>query len=1187
MSGLKGTSRHAVPSAQKSLVKSSKKQHVQFDQLKFIKVRDGSAHLSTSFPPNFVSSEWLVYRNNRPLTNDELATLVEERSSASVNHKQMIISKIKAFGKIMNKFCAIRDTRNSLFTDAQGVCSWPIPQRPLNKFESDYLRETSPRFISAFTALEQAALTFSTVEVSRLIYNQSADMQAQIAEFSSHLPESIQRLFGQCSNVGDDQASSSATQFSSHSFASPPLSPSTPSVSSVSGPKSKRFVQANKNQGGMEISVNASEVASPTSSNDGDGDSEAFTASANFESVSVRLTKSTDEVNKYKERHGAAVEVEASKEEPCPKLTHKKYTLLRLCPMRKNDFSVIDTTNHAPAFVLIREGKNERIVQAHRCHICALPSHWHLQSPACSVPVEQREDLDGFCSSCGYDINHLEHDKNNAQSKQIEQARKVEMKKKQEKRKIDESSSVVAEQAQQEEKSSSSSSAPRRSQRNIKKKMPPTIPEVAKPTKRRRRSSKNKNSRVEEQEDEEEESSKPVSDADTASPTVVPTIAFPSPSSVSSSTTSSSTSSVSQASSSSHNDDEMEEEAVDYEGYDEENINLAPDSERVPRMSMLRGSRSATPLTSTNSSAPCPYSIEDLALTHAIQCNLCGKGVAEHLRKQNLLSSKSPKIPKESELPVFKDPAKKEMADPEIFVQRFEERIAFFEGISVSLKKMCFRRSLTEKHLYDWASTCIEQAMPWVTMKLEFIKLTTDPVVAEQRKRELKERRQKSNESVFKYTSDFIHLAARLQRSVTDQHLIEHLYDGLLPNVRKQVTFQRNVQAIAAGLEPTRTFSSLKEVADAAVMAERVLKQGNVDDGRTATPRTSTTKSGKRKRSNKQSSHSPSVKQAKLNDGTSQVVTASVPTSSAAAVASARTVKLETRDGKPTNVNKKNKSKTVRFADPLTASAPGGVKSTRRCIMCGKEGHVTKNCFENKKLCRNCGEKEHTLANCPMPRQSICRVPVPSLASLIENGKENRRMLVTGPLLGSKPLLALYDTGAMFSGISARLCKRQNFKITSPTRGGDKIHGATHGMSTKRIGIVVIEVIIHYSNSTGKTAMKCTKEFEVLDLTDEHFIIGQDMSAELFPGESAWEFGAKWAEYMTTRPSDVTYLTPNRPRAATLNDSMSESKSESDGEDVDNARAKAIVSNSFFDDSDDDDDAHSVAALSTSETQDE
>jgi hypothetical protein len=290
-------------------------------------------------------------------------------------------------------------------------------------------------------------------------------------------------------------------------------------------------------------------------------------------------------------------------------------------------------------------------------------------------------------------------------------------------------------------------------------------------------------------------------------------------------------------------------------------------------------------------------------------------------------------------------------------------------------------------------------------------------------------------------------------------------------------------------------------------------------------------------------------------------------------------------NGKPTNVNKRNK--TVRFNKPPGGAAPNDKKSNRRCLMCGKEGHAVKNCFENKKLCRNCGGKEHTLANCPIPRQSVCRVPVPSLALLLDEGKKNRRMLVSGPLLGSKPLLALYDTGAMFSGISARLCKQQNLKITSPTRGGDEIHGATHGMCTKRIGIVVIEVIIHYANSSGKAAMRCTKEFEVLNLKDEYFIIGQDMSAELFPAEEAWKFGAKWAEYMTTRPTDIVYLTPNRPRAATLNDTSSESESQSDDEDVENACVKAVVSNSLLVDTDDDDDAYSVSALSLSESKDE
>ena len=66
----------------------------------------------------------LVYRNNKPVTGAVLATLMAERSSASDLHKQMIVAKIKAFGKTMSDFCAARDQRNALFIDAQGGTSW-------------------------------------------------------------------------------------------------------------------------------------------------------------------------------------------------------------------------------------------------------------------------------------------------------------------------------------------------------------------------------------------------------------------------------------------------------------------------------------------------------------------------------------------------------------------------------------------------------------------------------------------------------------------------------------------------------------------------------------------------------------------------------------------------------------------------------------------------------------------------------------------------------------------------------------------------------------------------------------------------------------------------------------------------------------------------------------------------------
>jgi len=96
----------------------------------------------------------------------------------------------------------------------------------------------------------------------------------------------------------------------------------------------------------------------------------------------------------------------------------------------------------------------------------------------------------------------------------------------------------------------------------------------------------------------------------------------------------------------------------------------------------------------------------------------------------------------------------------------------------------------------------------------------------------------------------------------------------------------------------------------------------------------------------------------------------------------------------------------------------------------------------------------------------------------------------------------------------------------------------------------------------------------VLNLSDEQFIIGQDMSPDLFPDEEAWKFGAQMAVHMTSRPTDVVYLTPDRPRASTLNSVTSESEADDNEVSEKDERAKAVVSNS-----DDDSDEHTLAVV--------
>ena len=1187
---VKGTS-HPAPTATQMRVKQSKKPPPARDMLRFIKIADGTTKSRMDFPADFNKDEWLVYRKDQLLTGESLAQVMIERSSTSAIHKQMVLSKLKLVTKAMSEFVRIRDQRNKLFIARTGECTWPFPQRPLTQAEVYQLNGLSSSLIKAYENLEIAASAFSTVEVSKLIADESSDVATQIVNFVSELPDDKRRLFSIAKVIGFGDRESARATFSSCLDA---LSSS--SSSSDTRSQTQRSVQTSKKKGETSVSVKSSDVIDPATFYYNEEEAEAFLKPSKFESVDLRLSKGHEQLDEFKEKHGEAVEVEATLEEPCPKPTHKLYQLIRLCPMRKDDFNVIDTSKHARAYVVFQQNNHKLVLPSKRCHLCSLPSFWHLQAPTCSLPHDQRENVNGSCKSCGHDITHEVHSEVIARQLKAAAERRRELRERKEKRKETEVSSAaatpVAQQPspspEEEEEAPAPPPPTRRSQRKRRTIVVTPPPEKA-PAKRGRNQSTSKKNKKSEKAEVEMQEEKEEGEEKYDNESIMPEQASDFDSSHSSSTSlsdasTSSSSTIPSISLLSSSPSDEQEELLDYENLDE-NFSLSPDTSSVPRMSMMRFTKSSSASKSAStSSVNCPLYIEDLLLVKESICNLCKNSITDHPQKSvanATVSAHPPKVPKESELPVFKDPAKKDMADPELFVQRFEECIQFFQGMTIPLKKLCFRRSLREKYLNDWATACIDQDMPWAVMKREFIKMTSDPAVVEQRKKELQDRKQKSGESVFKYTSEFIQLATRLHHVDTDAHLIEHMYRGLQPNIRKQVTFQRDVQAIAAGVEPTRKYHSLKDLAEAAIMAERVLKQGTVDDGRSSTPRASTFRNNKRKKGNRNRSHSPSLKQAKLNDGSAQAVT-STPTPSTVMVTppQPRTKKLETVDGKPTNVNKKKKA--VSFAPAAAAPTTDGT-STRRCMICGKQGHATRNCYDNKKLCRNCGDKGHTLAECPMPRQSVCRVPVPSLSTLIDEGKKNRRMLVTGPLLGSKPHLALYDTGAMFSGISARLCKQQNLPITSPTRGGDQILGATHGMSTKRIGIVVIEVIIHFSNAQGKAAMKCTKEFEVLNLSDEHFIIGQDLSPDLFPDEEAWKFGAKMADYMTSRPSNIVHLTPNRPRAAALNDVTSESEADSSDEGEKGERVKAIVSNLHVDDDESDELATVAVPLTQSE----
>ena len=129
----------------------------------------------------------------------------------------------------------------------------------------------------------------------------------------------------------------------------------------------------------------------------------------------------------------------------------------------------------------------------------------------------------------------------------------------------------------------------------------------------------------------------------------------------------------------------------------------------------------------------------------------------------------------------------------------------------------------------------------------------------------------------------------------------------------------------------------------------------------------------------------------------------------------------------------------------------------------------------------------------------------------------------------------LLDTGAEFSAINSKLVSKYKLKMHKPSKGIHHLMGAAAGMSSERKGYVILDSTIHFALPHGRQAISFRKQFEVMDLDNEDFIIGMDLAPELFPEESCWKHGASWAKQMTTWPARIVRHSPQRPRAAVLN----------------------------------------------------
>jgi hypothetical protein len=136
----------------------------------------------------------------------------------------------------------------------------------------------------------------------------------------------------------------------------------------------------------------------------------------------------------------------------------------------------------------------------------------------------------------------------------------------------------------------------------------------------------------------------------------------------------------------------------------------------------------------------------------------------------------------------------------------------------------------------------------------------------------------------------------------------------------------------------------------------------------------------------------------------------------------------------------------------------------------------------------------------------------------------------------SKPAtVVLTDSGAEFSAINSKLVHKYKLQVHKPIGSATHIQGASADMETKRRGYVMLNITAHYGVASGRQAVSFRKQFEILDLGGEDFIVGADLGPVLFPEDNTWKHGAKWAKHMTTWPTNIVRHHLHHPRAAVLN----------------------------------------------------
>ena len=106
------------------------------------------------------------------------------------------------------------------------------------------------------------------------------------------------------------------------------------------------------------------------------------------------------------------------------------------------------------------------------------------------------------------------------------------------------------------------------------------------------------------------------------------------------------------------------------------------------------------------------------------------------------------------------------------------------------------------------------------------------------------------------------------------------------------------------------------------------------------------------------------------------------------------------------------------------------------------------------------------------------------------------------------------------------------------------ITSAASGMRSERVGYVNLTITAHYRLSGQRESVTFDKQFEVMDLPNEEFIVGMDLAPELFPSDALMSLGAKWASQMTNMPTNIRRHTSTMCSSAMVSDKYSSRQGE-------------------------------------------